>query len=119
MKLKRSRKDGPAIAGRRKAGLRKRRCHVCDRKVWYVQRLRVPMELRHEAGDRIPLVADALVCDDCLDRNSGARDVCDPLEVAVADVRELAPKARKRTCRTCIGQGCRRCDGRGSVEVAP
>lgn len=113
----RGRKFGPRIVGRDgKAGKRRRLCALCGRSVWYVARLLVDCKLSHH-GERVEITADACVCDDCLDKNPAARKHATPLEVAEAE--EFAPRerVRKRSCRACGGGGCRRCDGRGVVEV--
>jgi hypothetical protein len=116
MKQARRRKVGPSLEGRSKAGKRFRRCALCHGRAWYVSRLLVACKLSH-GGERIEIAADALVCDGCLDRNPAAKKHAVPLEVARAE--EFAPRERVRKvqCHACGGGGCRRCDGRGSVEV--
>lgn len=113
----RGRKLGPRIVGRDgKRGKRRRRCALCDGSFWYVARLLVACKLSYR-GERIEIAADAFVCDRCLERNPAAIKHSTPLEVAEGET--FAPRERVRTvtCRTCGGGGCRRCDGRGKLEV--
>lgn len=108
---------GEPLRGRAKAGKRKRLCTVCHRRCWYTRRCVRPLELVDAEGVRVPLAMDAVVCDACVARNPEQARHLVALDVAADD--ELAPQERRRrqTCRVCSGGGCRRCDGRGSIEV--
>lgn len=111
------RKAGEPIKGRSKQGKRKRLCACCHRRCWYTRRSLRALELVDVDGVRVPLASDALVCDSCVARHPELERHFVALDVATDD--EPAPRERRkrRTCRVCSGGGCRRCDGRGWIEV--
>jgi hypothetical protein len=94
-------------------GFSYRVCVLCSARVVYASRLVVDCtHLEHDAK------AGAVLCNRCVARLR-CELLANPLPVLTVEQRrrEEKPRVRTKPCRSCCGDGCRRCDGRGRVAA--